>query len=388
MIKAKEKFKIPPHQKRQWVRLVRDCNLRCSFCLDKDAQNGTLVPTPDIINELKIGRSRGITRVVLSGGEATIHPDFIAIVGLARKLGYTHIQTITNGKMFGYKNFLHRAVKAGLLETTFSIHGHTPEVHDELVKVKGSFVQAVTGLTNALKIPGLIVSLDICLNRKNVKHLPEMMDYFVNLGVREFDLLQIIPFGLAWQNRQSLFYNIEEMLPYLRKAFEYSKRPDMHIWTNRFPPRFLEGFENLIQYPGKLREEVLGESRPMFEAYLQRNELMSCHGERCQFCYNNELCQDFVRLKKERRLEAKGIPRCLADWDIYAGQNNATQPVLEMPKDASQASPADAVNFFISHRYHLKSSQCKECRYNNTCQGAPVEHIREFGFESLKPIVG
>ncbi|OGS00706.1 MAG: hypothetical protein A3G41_05705 [Elusimicrobia bacterium RIFCSPLOWO2_12_FULL_59_9] len=381
-----KKHTLPNHQKRHWVRLTRDCNLRCVFCLDKDAQDGTNIPFPAVVDDLQRGRDRGVVRVVLSGGEPTIHPDYLRIVSRAREMEYTHIQTVTNGKMFCYKNFLDQAVTGGLTEITFSIHGHTAQLHDSQVKMPGSFVQAMAGLTSALKIPGLIVSVDIVLSRLNVKHLPEMLEFFVGVGVREFDLLQVIPFGLAWQNNSGLFYDIEENLPYLRKAFEYSKRPDISLWTNRFPPKYLEGFENLIQYPGKLRDEVLGEAKDMFEAYLRQGKLMLCHGDRCRFCYNDELCQDFVRFKETGRLEAKKIPPCLEDWEVYADSENEPRPVLEMPGDPSKADPAKVVNFFIPYRYYLKSSQCARCRCNDSCAGAPVDHIRQYGFNSLKPI--
>lgn len=144
----------------------------------------------------------------------------------------------------------------------------------------------------------------------------------------------------------------------------------------------------MIQYPGKLRDEVLGEARHMFEDYLRRGRLMPCHGERCRFCYNNELCQDFVQFKRSGRLQPKKLPRCLENWEIYAEDKDKPKPALEMPEDPARANPAEVVNFFIPHRYYLKASQCKRCVYDSICAGAHVDHIRQFGFQSLEPILG
>jgi MoaA/NifB/PqqE/SkfB family radical SAM enzyme len=47
--------------------------------------------------------------------------------------GYPKIQTVTNGRMFSYPEFLHRCVDAGLSEITFSINGTNAKIHDALV---------------------------------------------------------------------------------------------------------------------------------------------------------------------------------------------------------------------------------------------------------------
>ena len=101
------------NEKRHWVRLTRYCNQRCLFCLDRYAQTGGVLDLAFIRRDLARGRKRGLTRVVLSGGEPTVHPAFVEIVGLARELGYTHIQTITNGRRMCYPGFLSAAAAAG-----------------------------------------------------------------------------------------------------------------------------------------------------------------------------------------------------------------------------------------------------------------------------------
>lgn len=368
-------------QMRHWVRITRACDLKCSFCLDKEAQDGTLVPLAEIVKDLQLGRDRGCDRVVISGGEASIHPKFIPIVGLARKMGYRHIQTVTNGQMIAKPAFLARAVKAGLLEVTLSIHGHTAELHDRQTRIPGSFDKAVQALRNALRVRGLIVSVDIVINKTNVACLREMLDFFIGMGVKEFDLLQVIPFANAWENREELFYDIKENLPHLRRAFELSRREDLHIWTNRFPPRFLEDFEHLIQPPKKLHDEVEGERLHMFTDFIKDDKLMTCHGERCQFCYLNEHCQALIELKRKGSIKGFAAPACLP------GQADArAEATFEMPADPGEFSPKAFVDFFIAHRYFLKGSKCAGCRENETCAGAQVDFIKKNGYAALKPL--
>jgi MoaA/NifB/PqqE/SkfB family radical SAM enzyme len=203
------------------------------FCHDKEAQNGEVVPWDQIVGQLEKGRSDGLTRVVLSGGEATIHPKFIEVVNLSARLGYKHIQVVSNGRAFAYGSFLADAVSAGLSEITFSFHGHNSAVHDNLTGVPGSFDQAFAGLVGALRQPGLIVSIDTVINKQNYRHIFDIIEFFSSFGVREFDLLQIIPFGDAWLKWEDLGYDQEVAGPYLRKAFDYAASNGIVLWTNR-----------------------------------------------------------------------------------------------------------------------------------------------------------
>lgn len=279
------------HEKRNWVRLSFDCNNRCTFCLDAHAHDGTMRKTFDIKVQIIEGRKRGADRLILSGGEPTMHPNFLDFVKLGKRAGYRKVQTVTNGRMFKYPEFLAAAAKNGLDEITFSLHGHTAKLHDALVGTPGAFVEETAGLKAALAAGVFIVNVDIVINKQNVRHLPEMLETFIGWGVKEFDLLHIIPFGNAWtEARDHLFYDLDGNLEHLQRAFAYARRPDIHIWLNRFPPPYTEGFEDLIQDPYKLHDEVRGR-REEFDRYLALGEKLHCReADRCRRCYLEPLC--------------------------------------------------------------------------------------------------
>jgi MoaA/NifB/PqqE/SkfB family radical SAM enzyme len=301
------------HEKRNWVRLSYDCNNKCTFCLDSNAHDGTMRDTRDIKVQIVTGRKRGAERLILSGGEPTMHPNFLDFVALGKRAGYPKVQTVTNGRMFRYPEFLERAVSAGLDEITFSVHGHTAKLHDALVGVPGAFEEETAGLKAALASGRFIVNVDVVINKRNVAHLAEMLETFIGWGVREFDLLHVIPFGNAWtEARHHLFYDLEENLPHLQRAFAYARRPDVHVWLNRFPPPYTEGFEDLIQDPYKLNDEVRGR-REEYDRYLAHGTKLDCREpERCKHCYLEPLCDglddvlDRVRSGRVDRLRVAG----------------------------------------------------------------------------------
>ena len=279
------------HEKRQWVRLTSYCNNRCTFCLDSAAHNGTFVPRAYVRSQIMDGRAKGATRLILSGGEPTIHPDYVEFIALGAQLGYRKVQTVTNGRLFSYPKFLDECLSAGLSEITFSIHGHNAKVHDALVGVQGAFDEEIEGLQLALADGRCVVNVDVCLNKGNIRGLPELLDNLIEMGVREFDLLHIIPFGRAYEEgRETLFYDMDEAMPSVRYALELSDRPDLHVWFNRFPPPFLEGYEHLIQDPYKLNDEVRGRFGE-YDRLLKTGVPLSCRQrDRCERCYLEDLC--------------------------------------------------------------------------------------------------
>lgn len=297
------------HEGRLWVRLTRVCNNRCLFCLDSGAQDGTRIPEDEVLEIMTQGREQGAQRLILSGGEPTLHPKFLSFVARGRKLGYSWVQTISNGRMFAYKKFTREATAAGLSEVTLSLPAHEPGLFDELVGVPGAFKQSLAGLRNALAQPKLVVSVDVVLNRLNIPYLPKILEFYLQEGVREFDLLQIVPFGRAYDpakpNRGRMIYDPRKEAEPLRRALRVVDRPDVVVWTNRLDPHYLEGFEKWIQDPHKLADEVRGRRQALTR--FARGEAMECRAEdRCQLCFLRRYCRD---LQHARKLLRPDVPQ-------------------------------------------------------------------------------
>jgi len=326
------------HEKRNWVRLTFHCNDHCVFCLDSDTHDGTDRDREEVKRQILDGRKNGATRLILSGGEPTIHPSFIDFIKLGRLAGYRKIQTVTNGRMFSYGDFLARCLDAGLDEITFSLHGHTAKIHDALVGTRGAFDEETRGLKQALADGRPIVNIDVVINRGNVRYLPEMLGTFYGWGVREFDLLQVVPFGRAFTDgRETLFYDLREARPYILAALEFSTRPDVHVWFNRFPPEHLEGYEHLIQDPYKLNDEVRGRKEE-FGRLLDDGVDLDCRDpHRCQYCYVERLCDELYATRARIAGRAFDVVRVDTGWEA------AQEPVFGGdPASARKAGPGGA----------------------------------------------
>ncbi|MEZ4265667.1 MAG: radical SAM protein [Myxococcota bacterium] len=288
--------------RRHWVRLTRLCNQRCIFCLDAWNHNGTYVDTEQLEQYIDLGVKLDSERLILSGGEPTIHPDYVRLVRYGKNAGYDWVQTVTNGMMFAYPEFTRKVLQAGLDEMTVSIHGHTPKLQDRLVGVKGAFDKAIQGIRNVQALSGgkTVINIDIVINKQNIRYLRETIDLFRGMGIHEFDLLYIVPFGRGFaEYRSQLYFNMDDHHDDLQRALEVSREPGVFIWTNRLPPQHLEGYEDLIQDPHKLHSEIQG-GLHNFEGFMKMGVAPDCHGERCDHCFLKSLCHDHMFQYRER----------------------------------------------------------------------------------------
>lgn len=406
-------------QNRIWVRISAACNNKCVFCLDSDAQNGKLIPEDTVKKQIKEWYKEWYeNRVIISWWEASINPKFPEYIRYAKEIWYDRVQTVTNGNMFANEQFCQKVFDAGLEEVTFSFHWHNATLHDYLVAVPWAFKKSLKGLVYIKKYyPHIIINVDIVVNKVNVDFLPDIVKFFMKLWVYEFDILQIIPFGRGFsENKQKLFYNIQEHIEALHETWKLSKIPGMYMWTNRFHPEAFEWYEDLIQDPRKIKSEVMGESYDMFSPFIQSGweKKPQCFWEACEFCFQNQFCHDFLDFKNAKPLQNKEN-YIVIHWEEFPSQvfekygktkeefisylQTAQKEVLNIPKclwwswiyeiynDIKwEQSLEDYTKKYIVNLYRKKSLHCSSCKYDAECKGIHINFIRSYGFDILQPI--
>jgi organic radical activating enzyme len=75
-----------------WV--THQCNLHCPFCRDSGNKNVKGMMTfEEIVIALKYAKEKGITTVLIGGGEPTLHPDIIKIAKYSKRKGFVTVVT-------------------------------------------------------------------------------------------------------------------------------------------------------------------------------------------------------------------------------------------------------------------------------------------------------
>lgn len=121
----------------------------------------------------------------LTGGEPTIHPEFLKLLGEIREIfPQNKIVMASNGRMFSYPWFAKKCLKINNFSLEIAIHSANPRLHDAITGVKGSFKQTLTGIYNILKYknPTQELEIRIVITKLNYKYLDDIAD----LVKREF----------------------------------------------------------------------------------------------------------------------------------------------------------------------------------------------------------
>jgi MoaA/NifB/PqqE/SkfB family radical SAM enzyme len=197
--------------KRLELHVTYSCPERCVFCSEDHrmaAFRSFPVTQKRVKAVLKKHRERGVNAVHFTGGEPTIHPQFVDLLKLAKALGMrTSVGTI--GTMLAKPHFADIALPH-LDEALFSLHGPTAEVHDALAGRQGSFEQVTQALRYAVDHkPGFMAAVNSVVTPANVEFLPETAELAAELGAQLLVVSNTTPEGAALDRYDELAVSLE-----------------------------------------------------------------------------------------------------------------------------------------------------------------------------------
>jgi radical SAM protein with 4Fe4S-binding SPASM domain len=164
------------------LELTLECNIRCRHCynFDRDTDGpacGDATPAPelDLAEVLRLMdelRAAGCLFLSLTGGEVLSYPHLFAVLDRAREINLA-VQLLSNGTLLrpgvaarlgGYRN---------LLGVSISVYGASPEVHDGITQVRGSWRRTLDG-AERLRAQGVAVRLKLIVMRDNAHQAAAM----------------------------------------------------------------------------------------------------------------------------------------------------------------------------------------------------------------------
>ncbi len=135
------------------IDLTNRCNMRCPICFANAGASG-FVYEPDyeeVIRELRVLRElrpTPCTAIQFTGGEPTIHPDFLRIVSAASEMGFSHIQIATNGIKMADPDFARKTAEAGLHTLYLQFDGVGEQAHRHTRNYPGIWEKKLATLEN------------------------------------------------------------------------------------------------------------------------------------------------------------------------------------------------------------------------------------------------
>lgn len=206
------------------------CVNSCFFCseaIQLQKLKGYFVSLNYIKKTLNRKRKQGFDFVNFTGGEPTLHPDFIEITQYAKKIGFkTYIGT--NGKMLADRKFC-EIVSPYLDEISLSVHGYNYKTHDAIVGRRGSFKDIKKAFQNLKKIRFTNVYSNIVITKKNFVFMDKIISFVIAQGAKKILISNVAPEGRAAFSYKSLAVPLSEWKKRIPLIMRYAESDGVTI---------------------------------------------------------------------------------------------------------------------------------------------------------------
>lgn len=148
------------------------CSQRCVHCYNPHHRPDAEMETELWCHIIDQAANLGVLRMVLSGGECTCRTDFWEILNYARYRNMA-VTVQSNGLYFDSEEKMERLAAMFPRSYEVSVYGATPETHDKITTIKGSWERTIKSLKLAKKynIPIAIKSPVMTLNYHEIEQV-------------------------------------------------------------------------------------------------------------------------------------------------------------------------------------------------------------------------
>lgn len=283
-----------------YIQMLRRCNRRCIFCSSPYMRKELGLEA--IKNQIDDYKKMGVTEIVLTGGEPTLHKQLLPTIEYCNSKNMRY-RLITNAQKLANKGFARKLARAGLNQVMISFFSHKKEIFEKLTNTKGSYRKSIDGIRNTLDYI-CIPNINITITSLNINHLFGFLKFIdVNFPQINHFVFNNLDFVGRASKRAYLIPKLIDLELNLRKALTFLKLKNKTFRVERVPLCYMQGFEECST---ETRRIVKKESyRCLFlnkEGTRMRtvNRFRTVKDDACGFCSLNEICAglnpDYARI--------------------------------------------------------------------------------------------
>lgn len=322
-----------------WLTLNRACNLRCYWCYAKSTRysSNEVMSSSDAKFAIDIIASFGIKKIILIGGEPTIHKDICTIISYIQNKGITPV-IATNGLRLVDDDFF-EFLEANSISTSISLKSCSKE--DYIKDTQIDCFNDIQFVVNKVINSSIPYDFSYVINEENIDNLFETLSLFYFMGIKYIGL------SLCYSSPGNVIkYNIWDMVN--KFVSLYPKINTIGIEYN-----FLASLP-LCLYP----DEFISEA-------ASRGQLSTI----CQMQTKSGLIFD-------------------TNLDILACNSLYEYPIVKKDEYADHISLKQILNSEkIINMYkkllRLPSKRCSSCKYVRNCGGGCVLTWQDFSLDNL-----
>ncbi len=157
-------------------RLGEACNNRCPMCSNSGRPEAFFVQRDELLARVQRLAVWGFRRVILTGGEPTIHPAFFDVAEALQARGIAW-DLNTHGRSFADPAFTARALELGLERAIVSLHSHDEAASRAMSGFSAQAHADTVAGALALVQAGVPVVINLVLSTLNLGHLDAFVRY-------------------------------------------------------------------------------------------------------------------------------------------------------------------------------------------------------------------
>jgi Fe-coproporphyrin III synthase len=224
------------------------CNCRCVMCdIWKDNKNLKQLTADDISAMLGTIKKLGTGMVVMSGGEALLHPRFFTLCQLLKKEGLKICLLST-----GISLAAHAAdICTYIDEVIVSLDGD-PATHNSIRNIPNAFEKMEAGIKAIMAIqPGFKITARTVIHRLNYKVWPQIIITAMQLELQQISFLPADVSSHAF-NREVLWTDAQQQEIAIEAAALPELKTMLEVVLRTFSKQFRSGF--MAEQPEKLEK--------------------------------------------------------------------------------------------------------------------------------------
>ncbi len=175
--------------------LTRNCDLGCNDCLSvadlfrANARELTTFEAYKTIDQIAAIKPQ---RFIITGGDPLTRKDIFELVQYARRRGLDPALNVSPTRKLTAES-VSKLRRNGLKRLVFNLNGSSPQRHDSISGVSGSFSTTVRGLRWAHDA-GITLEINTLVTRKTVRDLAAIAEIIDPFGVDAWNVHFLVPF--------------------------------------------------------------------------------------------------------------------------------------------------------------------------------------------------
>lgn len=270
------------------------CNLKCSFCFQKDLRfkHRGFLPYEEVSSLIEQGAKDWKKSLIFSWWEATLDPNLKKYVTLWKTLWYEDIRIHSNAQNFASKELFREYIELWVSWFIFSIHGFW-ELHDRMVWWRpGSFQNVKKAMLNFYELKKefkhVVLDTNTVVTKENYKYLFKLFKFFSYFPITRAQIVQLYSLYLfSKEEKKELYVKYENLVPYLYKILDIK---GMNITLENFP---------ICKLPEKYHKHIIKRQKYDNDAFWTiwewLEESSTVYVEKCNWCDFKDVCTGFPK---------------------------------------------------------------------------------------------